>query len=111
LNLFVINEFRLDTPANADCSNLQAKKILIVPCPSSLMLWCHTGGRFGGKGLSYWHAQAALAFLLLGIETKSRSIEEITRMRDRSEFPRGSGSWHQLPRCFDGRRTLKIGWV
>ena len=32
--------------------------------------------------LSYWYAQAALAFLLLGIETKSRSIEEISRMLD-----------------------------
>ena len=32
--------------------------------------------------LSYWHAQAALAFLLLGIETKGRSIEKIGRMLD-----------------------------
>ena len=30
----------------------------------------------------YWYAQAALAFLLLGIETKGRSIEEIGRMLD-----------------------------
>jgi putative MFS transporter len=27
--------------------------------------------------LSYWYVQAAVAFLLLGIETKGRSIEEI----------------------------------
>jgi MFS transporter, putative metabolite:H+ symporter len=32
--------------------------------------------------LSYWYAQAALAFLLLGIETKGRSIEEIGRTLD-----------------------------
>jgi hypothetical protein len=32
--------------------------------------------------LSYWYAQAALAFMLLGIETKGRSIEEIGRMLD-----------------------------
>jgi MFS transporter, putative metabolite:H+ symporter len=32
--------------------------------------------------LSYWYAQAALAFLLLGIETKGRSIEDIGRMLD-----------------------------
>jgi putative MFS transporter len=32
--------------------------------------------------LSYWYAQAAFAFLLLGIETKGRSIEEIGRTLD-----------------------------
>jgi putative MFS transporter len=32
--------------------------------------------------LSYWYAQAAFAFLLLGIETKGRSIEEIGNMLD-----------------------------
>jgi hypothetical protein len=32
--------------------------------------------------LSYWYVQAAFAFLLLGIETKGRSIEEIGRTLD-----------------------------
>jgi len=32
--------------------------------------------------LAFWYAQAAFAFLLLGIETKGRSIEEINRALD-----------------------------
>jgi hypothetical protein len=32
--------------------------------------------------LSYWYAQAALAFLLLRMETKGRSIEEIGHTLD-----------------------------
>ena len=32
--------------------------------------------------LAFWYAQAALMFLLLGFETKGRSIEEINRALD-----------------------------
>ena len=37
--------------------------------------------------LSYWYAQAAFAFLLLGFETKGRSIDEIGRMLDAGVDP------------------------
>jgi putative MFS transporter len=35
--------------------------------------------------LAFWYAQAAFAFLLLGIETKGRSIQDIGATLDRSE--------------------------
>jgi hypothetical protein len=34
--------------------------------------------------LAFWYAQAALMFLLVGFETKGRSIEEINRALDTS---------------------------
>jgi hypothetical protein len=63
--------------------------------------------------LSYWYAQAALAFLLLGIETKGRSIEEIGPMLDGgiNQNSRGQVASTSPPGGFNGRRTLIIGWV
>jgi putative MFS transporter len=40
--------------------------------------------------LSYWYLQAALAFLLLGIETSGRTIQEIGRDLDMAEPSRVS---------------------
>jgi putative MFS transporter len=40
--------------------------------------------------LAFWYAQAGLMFLLLGFETKGRSIEEISSTLDAAPTPRAA---------------------